>query len=72
MTNHGVANPGQLAILSAALEDYCAETGIRASDHVREDVARHLLDLYDRGVDGLDDLKAALRAEVRAVDRLSA
>lgn len=72
MTISGVASPAQLAILSAALEEYCAEAGFAAADPMREDVARHLLDLFDRGIESLDELKAALRAEARPIHRLSA
>jgi len=72
MTNPGVASPTQLAVLSAAVDDYCAEAGITDADPVREDVARHVLDLFGRGIESLDELKVALRAEARAIDRLSA
>lgn len=58
----GVANPAELAILSTALDDFCIEAGIAPSDRAREEVARHLLDLFNRGVDDRDELMNALRS----------
>jgi hypothetical protein len=58
----GTANPDQLAVLTAALEEYCAEAGIGRLGEGREDVARLLFDLFNRGVEDPGELKAALRA----------
>jgi hypothetical protein len=72
MFTSGVANPNQLAVLSAALDDYCLEAGIAPSDVAREEVARHILDLFNRGVDDRDELLSALRSSVRVFARRSA
>ena len=65
MTHPGTASPDQLAILAAALDDYCLEAGLGPLSAAREDAARLVFDLFNRGVDGLDYLKAALRARSR-------
>lgn len=67
MITTGVANPAELAILSAALDDFCVEAGIAPSDRAREEVARHLLDLFNRGVDDRDELMDALRSTARVL-----
>ncbi len=65
MMSYGTANPAQLAIMAAALDDYCAEAGVGLHTEAREDAARLILDLFNRGVDDLDELKAALRTRSR-------
>jgi len=65
----GVANPSELAILTEVLDDYCRDAGISASDPTREEVARHLLDLFNRGIGGRSDLMEALRSSPRYHER---
>jgi hypothetical protein len=63
----GIADPAQLAVLTMVLEEYCAEAGLGPLGEGREDVARLLFDLFNRGVEDPGELKAALRARAQTV-----
>lgn len=56
----GIADPKQLAVLTALLNDICTAAGIEPHSDVREDIAGVLLDLYQNGHSSADELRAAL------------
>jgi hypothetical protein len=60
-----IFDPGQLAILTAVLDDICRASGIQQHTREREDVAALLLHFYGRGYDSPGALKAALNEAMR-------
>lgn len=46
----GVADSAELAILTKALNDYCAKHGIRGEEE-REHIAQRIMSLFGRGID---------------------
>ncbi|TGT70976.1 hypothetical protein EN802_22010 [bacterium M00.F.Ca.ET.159.01.1.1] len=59
MLEYGVADPVQLAILTKALNDYCAKHRV-ICEQERERIAIKILSLFGRGVDDPDRLATAL------------
>ena len=62
MFSNGIATPAQLAILTAALDEYCARHAI-TSPREREDAAAMILMLHDKGV--TDSAEIARRLDTR-------
>lgn len=60
MSLDGILDPGELAIISAVLDDYCRKFGIAADDPEREALAHRALTLVALGIRSPDDLLAAL------------
>ena len=60
-----IFDPGQLAILTAVLDDICCTDGIQPHTPEHEDVAVLLLHFYRRGYDSPGALKAALNEVIR-------
>lgn len=58
----GIADPEQLAVLLAALDDICLDAGIEAQSREREDTASLITHLYRNGHHTAEQLKAALNA----------
>ena len=69
MAFRDVFDPGQLAILTAVLDDICRAAGIQQHTREREDVAALLLHFYGRGYDSPGALKAALDDAIREEER---
>ncbi|TIQ35243.1 MAG: hypothetical protein E5X48_14450 [Mesorhizobium sp.] len=59
MLAYGVADPAQLAILTKALNDYCAKHRI-ICEQERERIAIKVMSLFGRGVDDPDQLATEL------------
>lgn len=59
MLAYSVADPDQLAILTKALNDYCAMHRIICKKE-RERIAINVLSLFGRGIDDLGQLAAEL------------
>ncbi|MDQ6432502.1 hypothetical protein RB623_00365 [Mesorhizobium sp. LHD-90] len=64
MYGFGMADPAELAVLTRALDDYCAKHGIDKGPD-RDDIAIRVMDLFRQGVidptklsDGLDHMAA--------------
>jgi hypothetical protein len=55
----GVADSDELAVLAAALNDYCATHGIVGEDD-REQIAIKIMCLFRRGIIDADELSAEL------------
>ncbi|PBB29643.1 MULTISPECIES: hypothetical protein [Mesorhizobium] len=64
MSAYGVADSAQLAILTKALNDYCAKHHVAAKDE-RERIALKIFGLYGRGLIDPDQLSAELERVVR-------
>jgi len=60
MPFRNIFDPGQLAILTAVLDDICRADGIQPHTPEHEDTAALLLHLYGRGYHSPGALKAAL------------
>jgi hypothetical protein len=60
-----IFDPGQLAILTAVLDDICRAAGIQQQTREREDLAALLLHFYGRGYQSPGALKAALNDALR-------
>lgn len=56
----GIADSGQLTVLTTALDDYCRNNGIGPTSPERDDIARIIMSLFSNGVQGAEDLKSAL------------
>ncbi len=64
MIFQGTANPAQLALLRKALNEHCAEVGIHTSDSTNRDmIAGRIFCLFESGVNSLEVLKRALKAD---------
>lgn len=59
MSPHGVADSVELAILTKALDDYCAAHHI-VGDPDRERIALKVMSLFKQGVSGPEQLLAEL------------
>ncbi len=58
------ANPAQLALLRAALNDHCTEFGIDASQAtMRGTIAGRIFSLFENGVNSLEELKLMLKED---------
>jgi hypothetical protein len=64
-----IFDPGQLAILTAVLDDICRADGIQPRSPEHEDLAALLLHFYSRGYDSPGALKAALSEAMREAPR---
>jgi hypothetical protein len=71
MAFHGYICHSELAMLSAVLDEYCSENGIRIDSVEREDVAALVILFFERGADNMEALTAGLHAH-RAKARASA
>jgi hypothetical protein len=60
-----IFDPGQLAILTAVLDDICRAAGIQPHTPEHEKTAALLLRFYGRGYDSPSALKAALNEVMR-------
>ena len=60
-----IFDPGQLAILTAVLDDICRAAGIQPHAPEHEKMAALLLRFYGRGYDSPSALKAALNEVMR-------
>src|SRR5262249_30962326 len=67
----GVENPRHVAILMAALRDYCRDADIGRECPERGEVARLLVKAFRSGANTPDQLKAAVKAELGAMRRQS-
>lgn len=63
MKHNGIADPGQLAMLTRVLNDYCGQRGILANSPEREHLAATLIALYESGV--TDDIQLAASLSVQ-------
>ena len=59
MFAYGVADPAQLAILTKALNDYCARHRITCQQE-RERIAIKVMSLFGRGIEDLERLTTEL------------
>ena len=55
-----IADPEQLAVLTAALDEICLASGIGRQSHDRGDTAYLLIHLYKNGHRSVDKLRVAL------------
>jgi hypothetical protein len=60
MSLSGTLDPGQLAIITAVLDDYCRRAGIADPSSERDLLARLAIDLFVKGVRSPGELKQAL------------
>ena len=60
----GIADPKQLAILVAVLDDVCAAAGIGMQTSEREAAASLVMNLYWRGYRNSDELKSAIEEAI--------
>lgn len=67
MSHRGSANPAQLSILRAALDEFCQMREI-TDDNDRNDVGQMLMSIYECGIETREGLLAGLDAILR--DRL--
>jgi hypothetical protein len=58
----GIADPEQLAVLIATLDDICLDAGIEEQSPERKDTANLIAHLYRNGYHTAEQLKAALNA----------
>jgi len=65
MAFRDIFDPGQLAILTAVLDDICRANGIQPHSREHEDTAALLLHLYGRGYHSPGALKAAVNEVMR-------
>ena len=61
----GIADPKQLAMLGAVLDDVCAEAGIGVHAPEREAAASLVMKFYWRGYRNVEDLKSAIEEAIR-------
>ena len=64
MPFRGVADPEARAILTTALDEYCRENNVGPTSQERDDAARLMISLFNRGYHTARDLKAALVAAI--------
>jgi hypothetical protein len=60
MTFNRATDPAQLSMLAAVVDDYCDQAGIAVGDPARERVGRHIIELFQGGIDEPDELLLAL------------
>ena len=60
----GIVDPEHLALLTAAVDDYCREAGIDPVGPQRDEVARFVVTLFGHGAATAEELKAALRVRL--------
>lgn len=60
MKHNGIADPGQLAMLTRVLNAYCDQRGIFANSPEREHLAATLIALYEGGMTDEMQLAASL------------
>ena len=65
MLPKGIAYPHQLAVLTKALQEYCAEAGIEPGTLEYEDASRRMMDLHERGVTCPKDLASGMKGGLR-------
>ena len=70
MLPKGIAYPRQLAVLTKALQEYCAEAHIEAGTLAHEDASRQVMDLYECGFTNARELVKTLRSINRAGHRI--
>ncbi|WP_192355582.1 hypothetical protein [Mesorhizobium mediterraneum] len=60
MTFNRATDPAQLSMLAAVVDDYCHQAGIAVGDPARERLGRHIIELFQGGMDEPDELLLAL------------
>jgi hypothetical protein len=65
----GICSPEQLAVLTKAMDNYCAKHGIARPSHQREDVGYAVLTLFMKGAETAEELEAGLEAVLADDDR---
>ncbi|PWV97717.1 hypothetical protein DFR52_106242 [Hoeflea marina] len=64
MPFRNIANPDQLALLRRTLEELCVEFGVSAQDgETRDEIARRIVFLFERGMSGVEEMKQRLRED---------
>ncbi|KRB21864.1 hypothetical protein ASD99_06435 [Mesorhizobium sp. Root695] len=62
MIFNGSADSDQLSSLAKVLDDYCRQAGIDAGHPARQRLGRRLMELFQGGMDKVEDLLAALNS----------
>jgi hypothetical protein len=65
MLPQGIASPEQLTVLTHAVRDYCVIAHIGRGTKAYDDVGRQVMNLFECGISGHNDLMKALRANNR-------
>ena len=56
----GIADSGQLAMLTAAVDEHCREAGIDLLSEERDEIAHLVMTLFRNGASTSEELRAAL------------
>lgn len=58
----GIVDPGQLTILTAAVDEYCREAGVDPASAERDEIACFVMTLFTNGATTAGELRALLQA----------